>query len=209
LSSLIEPARRGAIILCGGKSSRMGQDKASLAFGSETLLRRTVRILAEVVAPEEIVVVGAANQPVPMLDFPVRLTHDQHPEHGPLEGIAAGLRATAPEIDAVYITSCDVPLLKPSFVAAMFDSLWDHDVAVPFDNQHVHPLAAVYRTSVLPWVEKLLAENQRSPRQLFPQVSTCRISVDDLRAVDQDLVSLLNVNTPDDYQRALLAAGLT
>jgi molybdopterin-guanine dinucleotide biosynthesis protein A len=207
--SLIEPVERGAIILCGGKSTRMGQDKASLAFGSETLLQRTVRILTEVVPPEQIVVVGAANRLVPIMDFPVRFTRDQHPEHGPLEGIAAGLRAAAPEVHAVYITSCDVPLLKPSFVAAMFDLLRDHDVAVPFDNQHMHPLAAVYRTSVLPWVEKLLADNQRSPRQLFPLVSTCRIPVDDLRVVDQDLVSLLNVNTPEDYRRALLAAGLT
>jgi molybdopterin-guanine dinucleotide biosynthesis protein A len=207
--SLIEPFERGAIILCGGKSSRMGQDKASLAFGSETLLQRTVRILAEVVPPEQIVVVGAAHRPVPMLDFPVRFTRDQHPEHGPLEGIAAGLRAAASKIHAVYITSCDVPLLKPSFVAAMFDSLREHDVAVPFDHQHLHPLAAVYRTSVLPWVEKLLADNQRSPRQLFGLVSTCRIPVEDLRTADQDLVSLTNVNTPEDYQRALLAAGLT
>jgi molybdopterin-guanine dinucleotide biosynthesis protein A len=209
LQSFIEPARRGAIILCGGKSVRMGQDKASLAFGTETLLQRTVRILTEVVSPEEIVVVGAAHRPAPILDFPVRLTRDQHPEHGPLEGIAAGLRATSSKTEAVYITSCDVPLLKASFVTAIFDALLDHDIAVPFDNQHVHPLAAVYRTSVLPWVERLLAEHQRSPRQLFPLVSTCRIPVDDLRAVDQDLDSLLNVNTPDEYQRALLAAGLT
>ena len=207
--SLIEPSSRGAIILCGGKSVRMGQDKASLAFGSETLLQRTVRILAEVVPPEKIIVVGAADRPIPVLDFPVRFTRDQHPEHGPLEGIAAGLRVAASDIHSVYITSCDVPLLKPSFVAAMFDLLQQHDVAVPFDDQHMHPLAAVYRTSVLPWVERLLAENQRSPRQLFPLVSTCRIPVDGLRTVDRDLVSLMNVNTPEDYQQALLAAGLT
>jgi molybdopterin-guanine dinucleotide biosynthesis protein A len=187
----------------------MGQDKASLSFGSETLLQRTVRILAEVIPAEQIVVVGAANRSVPGLEFPGRFTRDQHPERGPLEGIAAGLRATASDVDAVYITSCDVPLLKPSFVEAMFDSLGDHDVVVPFDEQHLHPLAAVYRTSVHSRVEQLLTENQRSPRQLFPLVSTFRIPVDALRSVDRDLVSLLNVNTPEDYQRALLAAGLT
>ena len=59
--------RKGAIILCGGKSSRMGRDKATLPFGPELMLQRVVRLIGEVVSLENVVVVAAPNQLLPEL----------------------------------------------------------------------------------------------------------------------------------------------
>ena len=162
--------RKGAIILCGGKSSRMGRDKATLPFGPELMLQRVVRLIGESVDLENMVVVAAPNQSLPELPADVSIARDAREFRGPLEGLATGLRALAERADAVYATACDVPLLVPAFVDRMFDLLGDFDIAVPFDGQHHHPLAAVYRPAVLPHIERLLDADRMRPRFLFDEV---------------------------------------
>ena len=78
----------GGIVLCGGKSTRMGVPKATLPFGPETMLQRVVRLLGTVVSP--IIVVAAREQPLPELPDDVRVTRDEREERGPLEGSAPG-----------------------------------------------------------------------------------------------------------------------
>jgi len=199
---------KGAIILCGGKSTRMGRDKATLPFGPELMLQRVVRLVGEVVPSANIVVVAAREQTLPGLPAEVTIARDDRPERGPLEGLAAGLRTVRDSIEAVYATSCDVPLLVPAFVARMFDLLDDFDIVVPRDGEHHHPLAAVYRTSVLPRVERLLDADRLRPRFLFDEVRTREAPVDDLRDIDPQLATLENLNRPEDYRAALARAGL-
>src|SRR5881398_3639726 len=115
----------GAIVLCGGRSTRMGTSKALLPFGPETMLQRVVRILQDVVSP--IVAVAAVNQPLPTLPSDVIVTRDEEEGRGPLEGLRAGLKALPETVDSAYVTSCDVPLLVPDFVRLMIDLLGDHD----------------------------------------------------------------------------------
>ncbi|MAR10138.1 MAG: molybdopterin-guanine dinucleotide biosynthesis protein A [Blastopirellula sp.] len=196
----------GAIILCGGKSSRMTVPKATLPFGRETLLERVVRICAEELSP--IVVVAASQQTLPPLDEQVLVTHDRRAGRGPLEGLSAGLAAIQPFAEAAYVTSCDVPFLNPEFIRTLVDRLDTHDVVVPCDEKYHHPLAAVYRTSILPDVEALLAQDRMRPLFLFDAVNTLRIRTTQLRHVDPDLRSLMNLNQPADYFAALELAGL-
>ena len=81
----------GGVVLCGGKSSRMGYPKALLPFGPELMLQRVVRILGELVSP--LVVVAARDQELPTLPNNVLLARDEHPERGPLEGLRGPLAA--------------------------------------------------------------------------------------------------------------------
>jgi molybdenum cofactor guanylyltransferase len=199
--------RKGALILCGGKSSRMGRDKATLPFGSELMLERVVRLLSEVVHPENMVVVAAPNQSLPELPKEVLVARDALEFRGPLQGMATGLSALGDRADAVYVTGCDVPLLVPAFVDRMFESLGDRDIAVPFDGEHHHPLAAVYRPRVLPHIQALLDANRLRPIFLFDEVATREIPVEELRAVDPRLFTLENLNRNEDYRAALAAAG--
>ena len=137
------------------------------------------------------------------------MTHDERQDRGPLEGLAAGLRVTDKNVDAVYVTSCDVPLLVPAFIEQMFEMLKEHDIAVPRDGQHHHPLAAVYRTSVLDHVQQLLGADRLRPRFLFDEVNTREVLVDELRSVDPELATLENLNHPEDYLSALATAGFS
>jgi molybdopterin-guanine dinucleotide biosynthesis protein A len=199
--------KKGVIILCGGKSSRMGMDKATLPFGNEVMLQRVVRTMLDVVSPAEIVIVAASEQVLPELPAGVSIVHDQRPGRGPLEGLAAGLSVIPSCVDAVYVTSCDVPLLLPGFVLAIFDQLENCDIAVPADGQFFHPLAAVYRPTVLPVVRALLAADRLRPAYLFEEVTTAKIPLQSLRQADPNLQSLINLNRPEDYEAALVAAG--
>ena len=199
--------RRGAIILCGGKSSRMGRAKAALPFGPELMLQRVVRLIGETVDSVNIVVVAAAGQSLPELPVGVTVAHDSREYRGPLEGLATGLSALADRVDAAYATGCDVPLLVPALVDFMFQSLGDHDVVVPRDGEYHHPLAAVYRPRVLAKIQELLAADRLRPRFLFDEVDTWEILVDELRGVDPELLTLRNLNSPEDYEAALATAG--
>lgn len=196
-------------MLCGGRSTRMGRDKATLPFGPECMLQRVVRLLAEVVEIDHIVIVAAHGQTLPALPDKIHITRDEREARGPLEGLAAGLRAMPGGVEAVYVTSCDVPLLVPAFVEQMFAELGDATIAVPFDGEHHHPLAAVYRPVVLGDIERLLAAYRLRPRFLFDEVPTREIDVDFLRTADPELHTLENLNRPEDYAAALNTAGFT
>jgi molybdopterin-guanine dinucleotide biosynthesis protein A len=187
----------------------MGRDKATLPFGPELMLERVVRLIGEVVSLENVVVVAAPHQQLPTLPGHVLVARDVNEYHGPLAGLAAGLRSIAERADAAYATACDVPLLVPAFVERMFDLLGDYDVAVPFDGQYHHPLAAVYRPRVLEHVEQLLESQRMRPRFLFDEVRTREVPVDDLRSTDPELSTLENLNYEEDYFAALSAAGYT
>lgn len=183
----------------------MGTSKALLPFGPETMLQRVVRLLGGVVGP--VVVVAAANQELPGLPDGVIVTHDEREGRGPLEGLRAGLKALPPGCDAAYATSCDAPLLDRDFVRRMLVLAQGFDVAVMEVDGFTHPLSAVYRRATLPHVEALLAADRLRPPFLFEVVRTRRVSRDEMTA-DPELRTLRNVNTRDDYQRALADAGL-
>ena len=183
----------------------MGLAKATLPFGPELMLQRVVRLLGEVVSP--IVVVAAPVQELPPLPADVLLATDEREGRGPLEGLLAGLTAIAPHADAAYATSCDVPLLVPAFVWQLIERLGECEIAVPVEGEFAHPLAGVYRTSVVPQIRELLAVDQRRLALLFDRVKTCRVPTRELKGVDPQLFTLQNLNRPKDYLAALAAAG--
>jgi molybdopterin-guanine dinucleotide biosynthesis protein A len=191
----------GGIVLAGGKSTRMGTSKAMLAFGPETMLQRVVRLLGAVVSP--IVVVAAGEQQLPELPVDVLIARDEREARGPLEGLRAGLKALPDSVNSAYVTSCDVPLLVPAFVERMIELLGEHDIAVMEIDGFTHPLSAVYRRSTLPNVESLLAQDRLRPAFLFDAVRTRRVQPVEMTSVDPDLSTLRNLNTREDYVRAL------
>jgi len=193
------------VVLCGGKSTRMGVPKATLPFGPETMLQRVVRLLGTVVSP--IVVVAARGQELLELPPSVVVTRDERESRGPLEGLRAGLTALPVAVDAAYVTSCDVPLLVPAFVQRMFDLLGEHDIAVMEIDGFTHPLSAVYRRTTLPHIESLLAQDRLRPVFLFDAVRTRRVKVEEMVVADPQLNTLRNLNTRDDYLAALVDAG--
>jgi molybdenum cofactor guanylyltransferase len=179
----------------------MGIAKAWLPFGAESMLARVVGSVGQVCGVR--VVVAAQDQPLPGLPPEVIVARDRSPGCGPLEGLAAGMRALPPNVEAAFLTSCDVPLLVPELVRRLFELLGDHDAAVPVVEGHWQPLTAVYRTKFLPDVEQLLAVGGRGPVALVDAIDARLVGEDELRSVDPALDSLANINTPQAYLAVL------
>jgi molybdopterin-guanine dinucleotide biosynthesis protein A len=196
----------GGIVLCGGQSKRMGRPKAWLPFAGELMLARVVRLLGEAVDP--LVVVAAPEQDVPPLPGKVHIVRDEEKGRGPLQGLAAGLAALRGQVEAAYLSSCDVPFLRPAFVRRLIELLGDHAICVPHVANYHHPLAAVYRLEVEATVQRLLAENRLRPFFLFEAVPTRVVEPVELMEVDPELQTLRNLNTPEDYEAALREAGI-
>jgi molybdopterin-guanine dinucleotide biosynthesis protein A len=198
----------GAIILCGGKSSRMGRDKATLPFGQELMLQRVARLVGEAVPVASIVVVAAAEQDVSKISGDIQIVRDSHPYLGPLAAMAIGFRALANQsLDAVFLTGCDAPLLEPTFASQLFALLGAYDAVVPIDQGRFYPLAAAYRPTVLPHIERMVAAKQLRASDLFGEINALHVPIEELRCVDPRLASLWNVNSEEDYVAALEAAG--
>ena len=183
----------------------MGVAKATLPFGPEVMLQRVVRLVREVVPT--VVVVTAPGQDLPPLPAGILTAEDRREGRGPLEGLAAGLSALPESVSAAFATSCDVPLLVPSLVERLFTLLGEAEIVVPREDKFHHPLCAVYRRGVASHVEKLLAADRMRPFFLFEESNTREVPVEDLRDIDPELNSLLNLNHPEDYLAALKTAG--
>lgn len=179
----------------------MGQSKMWLPFGDELMLQRVVRILKSVVSP--VVVVAARNEQLPPLPDDVQIERDRREKVGPLEGLAVGLAALEGRADAVFVTSCDVPLLKPEFVRQIVASLGDAEAAVPRVNGFYHPLAAAYRLTIRERVDEAIAADRRAMFQLIESIPSNLLDAEVLRIADPKLDSLQNVNTPEEYEAAL------
>ena len=192
----------------------MGRPKAALEWHGSTLLHRVAGLVGRAV-DGPVVVVRAPGQELPSLPPGARVVDDAREGRGPLQGLAAGLAAAGAEAELAYVSSTDVPLLHPAFVSRvlMAAEREDVDVALPIAQGFRHPLAAAYRTSLLADVEELIAGDRMRPSFLFER---CRVRELDehellrdggLAHADPELLSLLNVNNPDEYERARARAA--
>ncbi|MEM6329787.1 MAG: NTP transferase domain-containing protein, partial [Planctomycetota bacterium] len=126
---------------------------------------------------------------------------------GPLEGLAAGLDAIAPDADAALAIGCDTPLVEPAVVRLLMDRLATREASVAVAAGQRQPLLAVYRTCIASRVHRLLAEGRQSLMALLDACDAVETSEEMLRGVDPPLHSLLNCNTPNAYRLALETAG--
>jgi len=186
----------------------MGSPKAALEWHGSTLLRRVCGIVARAV-DGPVVVVRAPGQELPALPDGIEVVDDAREGRGPLQGLAAGLHAVRDDAPAAYVSSTDVPLLHPRFVARVLAALDDDvDVVLPHVGGFPQPLAAAYRTALADTVERLIAEDRMRPAFLFEAVRVRRLDaaalLEDpaLAALDPELESVLNLNEPADYATA-------
>jgi molybdopterin-guanine dinucleotide biosynthesis protein A len=189
----------------------MGQSKAWLPFGDELMLQRVVRIVREAV--DTVVVVAAVGQDLPELPFDIAIVRDEHKERGPLQGMATGLKALEGQVDCAYLSSCDAPFLRSEFVQRVISILkvydfiptpWPIEIAVPRVGDRFHPLAAAYKTNILPNVLQLLAANQSRLTDLINTLPTRVIEPYELADVDPEFESLHNLNRWWEYEAALM-----
>lgn len=186
-----------AVVLAGGRSSRMGRPKALLPFGGEILIARVLRRLSAIA--DERLVVAAPGQDLPAL--PARVVRDPVSHLGPVAGLAVGLQAARAPL--AFATSCDAPFLNLDLVRWMISEARGWDVLVPEWEGRLNPLHAVYATWLGAAYQRLLERGLRRPVDLFPEVRVRVIGAAEIRRFDRRGRSFINMNSPEEYERAL------
>ena len=187
------------IVLAGGRSSRMGQDKAAIVLDGRTLLQRACDVLAE--AADEIVVVGAPGRALPEVvsALDVRRVDDAIEGEGPLFGIAAGLQAARGEV--AVVVGCDMPYLEPALLRLLAErALAGARLVVPLHEGRPESLCAAWRVNALPVVRAHLAAGDRAVMSVAKDLRAVRLEPEAYREADPDGRSFVNINTPGELE---------
>lgn len=190
--------RFSAVILAGGQSTRMGEDKAFAQLGGKPLVEWVLDALEPLTRSFVIVANDLAR--FGPYRARARLVQDERPHAGPLPALATGLRHS-PERWA-FASTCDAPFLAPALVQRLGAHARGHDSAVPGDPDERWPLTAFYHQRCLPAMEAALARGEGRIISFFGDVDVRWVPVEELRAADPGLRSLWNLNTPQDLARA-------
>ncbi|QDT96594.1 molybdenum cofactor guanylyltransferase [Gimesia aquarii] len=206
MSNISKETKIGGMILCGGESSRMDYPKAWLPMGNELMLQRVVRVVSDTVSP--VIVVASQKQKLPELPESVTVIFDKETGAGPLPAIAHGLDTLKDRCDAAFVSGCDTPLIDVKFITKIISALGENQLVMVQEGKWYHPLAAVYRTSLIEQIYHLLNSNQRRPIDLAESAKACFLKADVLREIDPELRGLQNINTREQYFELLRETGL-
>ena len=183
-----------AYIVVGGRSSRMGRDKAHLVIGGKTLLEHALATAAQVA--------GSAAIAGPRQRYGAGAVEDIYPGQGPLAGIHAALTHSTAELN--LILAVDTPFVTPDFLRFLVEEAerTKATVTVPFVAERYHPLCAVYRREFAQAAEKALQAGHNKIDALFCQVSVHEIKEAEFVGLAFDARMFDNLNTPEDFERA-------
>jgi molybdenum cofactor guanylyltransferase len=185
------------LVLCGGRGSRMGADKALVEIDGEPMVARAARRLASVADP--VLLASGAVGRMAMLGLPYAEVGDPGgPGRGPLAGVVAGLEASPHLLMAVV--AVDLPFLDPGLLAALARLRDDEDAVVPVTSAGPQPLHAVYATSALRALADRLSTGRLSMRAALGGLTTRLVDEAEWRAFDPTGRFAINVNEPRDLE---------
>ena len=194
----------GCAILAGGKSSRMGTDKALLEFEGKQFITQIAEELSWF--DERIIARGGNSRLEGELEREWTVIPDFYPDHGPIGGLHAALSAC--ESDALFVVTCDMPLIESELVRELCNFMQEtdfdekrvdaYDVVISVgEGGKIHPLCGVYRKSVLPVLEEQIISDQNRMMAALKKLRVKYVTVDTPAKERQ----LANVNTPEDYEK--------
>lgn len=192
------------IILAGGKSRRMGEDKRFLKVGEATLLERSIHVMAQVFS--DVLVVIAQDSPV--LDVPgCRVHRDLIPDCGSLGGLYTGLMQASRS--RIFAVACDMPFLNPDMIRWFLACDQEADIVMAQLETGLQPLHAVYGKRTLPYL-KQRAEARQLKIQTVASEPSLRVRIvlpSEWKDLDPQSRSFQNVNSPADLQAARAAVS--
>ena len=186
---MIPSQKMSAIVLAGGKSARMKENKALLPIQGIPLIRRICRNLENHF--QEIIISAHAAEAFDFL--PYRVVVDEQPGQGPLMGICRGLEASTNPIN--FVIACDIPEIDIPFLHRMMDYTDRYEMVVPVSGKDKYePLFAFYHKNLIPRIKNLLKQQTRQIIQLFPLAQVKYIPL-------ENTGWYYNLNNPVDYQK--------
>jgi len=184
-------------VTAGGRSSRMGRDKAWLELGGRPMISHVIEALGLVV--REIAIIANRGE-YRTLGLPV--IRDQNIGIGPIEAVRTAMAASL--YDRIILVGCDLPFVTDDLFKFLLGQAAEHQSVVPLGpDREPEPLCAVYAKSSLAEVERMIEAGQFKISPLFDRVDTLFVPFEDLSGLSGASLFFQNINTPDEYHRAL------
>lgn len=191
-----ETLRATGVILAGGKSTRMGSDKAFLNLGRQEIIKRIAGELQSVF-DEVLVVEGDADK---LSCLGLKPVPDLIRGGGPLSGIYAALMAA--RYDKCFVVACDMPFITSALARYVCHKAEGYDVVVPRHGLYLQPLFAIYRKTCINNIEESLRAFRYKIVDFYPSVLVNYVDEEELGAfADIDKI-FFNINTPEDLEKA-------
>lgn len=193
----LEPAMHvTGVILAGGKSRRMGRDKAFLPFGKRMLIEQVIDVLQQVT--DELLLI--TNTPDQYLRFGLPMGSDVIPDAGSLGGIYTGLVYSHTPYS--LFLACDMPFVKPEFLRFLCELAVEADVVIPKNAEDFQPLCALYSQACRDPIRQKIDAGRLKITGFFDQVRVRIIEGETLARYDPHDVMFFNANTPEEYAKA-------
>jgi len=178
-------------ILAGGKSSRMGFDKAFLLVGNKPLLQNMI----DVIEPfcESLAISGQNSD---YADFQLELVPDVFPESGPISGLYSVLQYSS--TDWNLVVGVDLPFLDEELISYLISNIGDYDCVIPKHMNGVEPLVGVYHRRILPVIETQIGNGKLKMTKLLSEINTCYVDCNHL--IEKNPKLFHNINSLEDYQ---------
>jgi molybdopterin-guanine dinucleotide biosynthesis protein A len=180
------------IILSGGKSLRMGENKAFVQFEGIPIIERIHNLFRELF--QEIIIV--TNQKELFSGFDSRIISDLIPDRGVLGGLYTGIFFST--FTYSFCVACDMPLIRRTVVQYLIENAAGYDVIVPRTSDGLQPLHAIYSKNCLDPMKKIMEKGNYKILDFYDMVKVKIIEEDDFISLDPFRESFINVNTPED-----------
>ena len=183
-----------AAILVGGKSSRMGSNKAFLELKGKTFIELQIELLREIF--DDIFI--SANTSSEYEHLNLSIFKDVYPGKGPLGGIYTSLINSSSL--HTFMLACDMPFIGPELINHLKDLTKEYDVVIPKSEKGLEPLHAFYSKKCIDPIKRSLEEDNLRITSFFPHVNVKIVELDNLNLSDSFKNSIKNLNTRDDYE---------
>jgi len=184
------------VILAGGQSSRMGQNKALMSLGGKRLVDRVVEVMREVFRD----LLMVTNTPEVYADLGLPMVRDIWPEKGSLGGVYSAIyHVTTPYC---LVVACDMPFLNAAVIRYLITQIANYDVVIPDVLDELQTLHAIYSKACLQPIERRLAAHRLRIVGFFPDVRVRTVTASELQPYDPELLAFQNLNTPEEFQAA-------
>ena len=189
--------KMSAVILAGGKSSRMGQDKAFLKVGNRTIVEYQLQRLSPLF--EELLL--STNLPEKFAHLGLETVQDFIPDRGPLVGIYSSLLKA--RYSHLFAIACDMPFISPGLITYMKEDCKDYDVTVPETERGLEPLHAIYSKTCLPVMKEYMDKKDGKGRviEFFPEVKVRVVTREEISSIPGGNEAFLNFNTMEEYRK--------
>jgi molybdopterin-guanine dinucleotide biosynthesis protein A len=184
------------VILAGGKSSRMGQNKALMSLGGKRLVDRVVEVMRSVF--DDLLMV--TNTPDVYADLGLPMAPDVWPDKGSLGGVYSAIYRVATPY--CLVVACDMPFLQAAGLRYLITQMANYDVVVPDVLGELQTLHAIYSKACLQPIERRLETNRLRIVGFFPDVRVRTVTASELEPYDSALLAFQNLNTPEEFQAA-------